>query len=81
MTAYLRDMDRTYTKMIKEDEGTKLSYVKLTYRLLRRSGLNHSEQRHVLANCNHEYNLEKIKTDLCLIFGDVSRDESKRRFF
>ena len=27
MTAYLRDMDRTYTKMIKEDEGAKLSEV------------------------------------------------------
>ena len=53
-----------YTKMIKEDKGTKLSDVTLARRLLRRSGLNHDEQRHVLASCNHEYNLDKIKTAL-----------------
>ena len=80
MTAYLRDMDRTYTKKIKEDEGTKLSEVMLARRLLRRSGLNHDEQRHILAGCNHEYNLVKIKTAPHLTYGDASLDDSKRRF-
>ena len=80
MTAYVRDMDRTYTKMIKEDDGTKLSEVTLARRLLRRSCLNHDEHRHVLASCNHEYNLDKIKTALRLTYGDASRDDSKRRF-
>ena len=80
MTAYLRDMGRTYTKMAKEDESTKLSDVTLARHLLRRSGLNHDEQRHVPASCNHEYNLDKIKTALRLTYGDASRDDSKRRF-
>ena len=80
MTAYLRDMDRTYTKMIKEDEGTRLSEVTLARRLLRRSGLNQDEQRHVLASCGHQYDLEKIRTALRLTYGDANRDDSKRRF-
>ena len=73
-------MDRTYTKMIKEDEGTRLSEVTLARRLLRRSGLNHDEQRHVLASCGHEYNLDKIRTALRLTYGDANRDDSRRRF-
>ena len=80
MTSYLRDMDRTYTKMIKEDEGTRLSEVTLARRLLRRSCLNHDEQRHVLASCGHEYNLDKIRTALRLTYGDENRDYSRRRF-
>ena len=80
MSAYLRDMDRTYTKMIKEDEGTRLYDVTLARRLLRRSGLNHDEQRHVLASCEHKYDLEKIRTALRLTYGDANRDDSKRRF-
>ena len=80
MTSYLRDMDRTYTKMIKEDEGTRLSEVTLARRLLRRSGLNHDEQRHVLASCGHEYNLDKIRTALRLTYGDANRDGARRRF-
>ena len=66
--------------MIKEDEGTILSEVTLARRLLRRSGLNHDEQRHVLASCGHEYNLDKIRTALRLTYGDANRDDSRRRF-
>ena len=80
MTSYFRDRDRTYTKMIKEDEGTRLSEVTLARRLLRRSGLNHDEQRHVLASCGHEYNLDKIRTALRLTYGDANRNDSRRRF-
>ena len=78
MTSYFRDMDRTYTKMIKEDEGTKLSDVTLALRLLRRSGLNEDGQRHLLANCSHQYDLEEIKVTLRLTFGDASRDVTLR---
>ena len=80
MTSYLRDVGRTYTKMIKEDEGTRLSEVTLARRLLPRSGLNHDEQRHVLASCGHEYNLDKIRTALRLTYGDANRDDSRRCF-
>ena len=80
MTSYLRDMDRTYTKMIKEGEGTRLSEVTLARRLLRRSGLNHDEQRHVLASFGHEYNLDRIRTALRLTYGDANRDDARRRF-
>ena len=80
MMSYLREMDRTYTKMIKEDQGTRLSDVTLARRLLRRSGLNADEQRHVLASCNHEYDLIKIKTALRLTYGDAAKDDSRRRF-
>ena len=72
MTSCLRNMDRTYTKMINEDEEARLSEVTLARRLLRRSGLNHDEQRHVLASCGHEYNLDKIRTALRLIYGDAN---------
>ena len=81
MSAYIRDMDRTYTKMVKEDEGTRLSEVTLARRLLRRSGLNQDEQRHVLASYGHQYDLDKIRTALRLTYGDAYRDDSKRRFF
>ena len=50
MYSYLRDMDRTYVKMNKEDPSTRLSDTTLARRLLRRSGLNADEQRHVLAS-------------------------------
>ena len=66
MTSYLRDMDRTYTKRIKEDEGTRLSEATLARKLLRRSGLKHDEKRHVLASCGHEYNHDKTRTALRL---------------
>jgi hypothetical protein len=80
MMSYLREVDRTYTKMIKEDHGTRLSDVTLARRLLQRSGLNADEQRHVPASCNHEYDLMKIKTALRLTYGDAAKDDSRRRF-
>ena len=80
MTSYLRDMDGTYTKMIKEDEGTRLSEVTLVRRLLRRSGLNQDEYRYVLASCGRQYDLDKILSALRLTYGNANRDHSKRRF-
>ena len=80
MTSYLHDMDGTYTKMIKEDEGTRLSKVLLARMLLRRSGLNHDEKLHTLASCGHEYNLDKIRTALRLTYADANRDDARRRF-
>jgi hypothetical protein len=80
MMSYPREMDRTYTKMIKEDHGTRLSDVILARRLLRRSGFNADEQRHVLASCSHEYDLAKIETVLRLTYGDAAKDDSRRRF-
>ena len=38
------------------------------------------DQRHVLASCGHEYNLDKIRTALRLTYGDANRDDSRRRF-
>ena len=61
MTSCLCDMERTYTKMTKRNEGTRLSEVTLARQLLRRSGLNHDEQSQVLASCGHKYNLDKIR--------------------
>ena len=72
MTAHFRDMGRTYTKMIKEDESTRLSEVTLARRLIRRSGLNllnpkpeHTtpgQERSGKIGCQHNYLLRKLKS-------------------
>ena len=79
MISYFRDMDLTYTKMIKKDEGTRLSEVTLARELLRRPGLNQDEQRNFLASCGHQYDLDQIRIALRLTYGDANRDDSKRR--
>ena len=45
MIAYLRNMHRTYTKMLKKDKKTMISDMSMARRILRRSGLSADEQR------------------------------------
>ena len=80
MIAYLRNMHRTYTKMLKEDKGTMVSNMSMARRILRRSGLSADEQRQVLSSCGHVYDMDKIKDALRLTFGDAHKDDRKRPF-
>jgi len=80
MIAYLREMHLSYTRMLKEDEGTMISDASMAKRILRRSGLTHDEQRHVLSSRGHVYDLEKTKDALRLTFGDAHKDDKRRPF-
>ena len=81
MVAYLREHQKAYLKMLKEDGGTKLSDQHMAVRILRRSGLNQDEQRQVLAACNNIHDLDKIKTALSITWGDAHKDDHRRPFF
>ena len=80
MIAYLRNIHRTYTKMLKEDKGTMVSDTSMARRILRRTGLSADEQRQVLSSCGHVYDMEKIKDALRLTHGDAHKDDRKRPF-
>ena len=71
MVAYLREHQKAYLKMLKEDGGTRLSDQHLAVRILRRSGLSHEEQRQVLAACDNVHDLDKIRTALSITWGDA----------
>ena len=81
MVAYLREHQKAYLKMVKEDGGTKLSDQHMAVRILRRSGLTHEEQRQVLAACNNIHDLEKIKVALSINWGAAHKDDHRRPFF
>ena len=80
MVAYMRDMQRAYHRMLKEDQGTVISNTSMARRLLRRSGLTLEEQRQVLSSCGHDYDLDKIKDALRLTYGDTHKDDHRRPF-
>ena len=80
MVAYLREMHRLYTRMIKEDKGTMISDTSMARRILRRSGLSADEQRQVLSSCGHVYDMDKIKDALRLTYGDAHKDDKRRPF-
>ena len=81
MVAYLREHQKAYLKMVKEDGGTKLSDQHLAVRILRRSGLSHEEQRQALAACDNIHDLDKIKTALSITWGDAHKDDHRRPFY
>ena len=76
----MRDMQRAYHRMLKEDQGTVISNTSMARRLLRRSGLTLEEQRQVLSSCGHDYDLDKIKDALRLTYGDTHKDDHRRPF-
>ena len=80
MIAYLRNIHRTYTKMLKEDKGTMVSDTSMARRILRRSGPSADEQRQVLSSRGHVYDMEKIKDALGPTYGDAHKDYRKRPF-
>ena len=81
MVAYLREHQKAYLKMLKEDGGTRLSDQHLAVRILRRSGLSHEEQRQVFAACDNVHDLDKIRTALSITWGDAHKDDHRRPFF
>ena len=53
MVAYLGEMHRSYTRMLKEDEGTMISDASMARRILRRSGLTHEDRKSTRLNSSH----------------------------